>query len=146
MVGVVNYESAVTVNRPPQEVFRYLVEPEKQALWSDVPMRPLTPGPMETGKRIEVTFGKGPLKAVLGLELTEVVADQKMAFRTFSGPVRWQGEYRLEPADGRATRLSQHGTLEFTGLWRLLGPFVGAEIKSGEIKELERLKAAVEQS
>jgi len=31
-----------------------------------------------------------------------------------------------------------------TGLWRLLAPFIGAEIRSGEIKELERLKAVVE--
>lgn len=143
---MVNYESAVTIGRTPVEVFAYLIEPPKQALWSDVPMRQLTPGALATGSRFEVTFGKGPLKAVLGLALTDVVAGERMAFKTFSGPIRWQGEYRLEPADGGATRLSQHGTLEFTGLWRLLGPFVGGEIRSGEIKELEKLKAAAERA
>ena len=34
--------------------------------------------------------------------------------------------------------------LQFTGLWRLIEPLVGAEIRSGEIKELERIKALVE--
>ncbi|MEP7157890.1 MAG: SRPBCC family protein [Chloroflexota bacterium] len=142
---MVTYESAVTINRPPHEVFRYLVEPAKQALWSDVPMRPVTPGEMKTGSRIEVTFGKGPLKATLGLEMTNVSPGERMAFKTYSGPIKWEGEYRVEPTEG-GSKLSQHGTLEFTGLWRLLAPIVGAEIKSGEIKELERLKAVVEKS
>jgi len=141
---MISYQSAVTIARTPAEVFRYLVEPAKQALWSDVPMRQVTPGELMTGSRIEVTFGKGPLKATLGLEMTALEENSRMAFNTYSGPIRWQGEYRLMPTDDGGTSLSQEGTLQFTGLWRLLQPFVGAEIKSGEIKELERLKTAAE--
>jgi hypothetical protein len=107
-------------------------------------MRQVTPGELKQGSRFEVTFGKGPLKAVLGLELTALEQDQRMAFKTYSGPIRWQGEYRLKPSVGDGTSLSQEGTLQFTGLWRLLQPFVGGEIKSGEIKELEKLKSAAE--
>ena len=142
---MISYQSAVTIARPPAEVFRYLVEPAKQALWSDVPMRQVTPGELKTGSRIEVSFGKGPLKATLGLELA-LEEDTRMAFNTYSGPIRWQGQYLLKPADGGGTVLSQEGTLEFTGLWRLVQPLVGAEIRSGEIKELEKLKAVVESS
>ena len=47
--------------------------------------------------------------------------------------------------DALKTELEQEGTLAFTGLWRLLEPIAGAEIKSGEVKELERLKAVVEE-
>lgn len=141
---MLRYGSAVTIARTPAEVFRYLVEPAKQALWSDVPMRQVTPGELKTGSRIEVTFGKGPLKATLGLEMA-IEEHRRMGFRTYSGPIRWQGQYLLEPAAG-GTSLSQEGTLEFTGLWRLLEPFVGGEIKTGEIKELEKLKAAAEQA
>jgi len=67
-----------------------------------------------------------------------------MAWRSFSGPIRWDGEYRLAPIDGGRTDLSQTGHLVFTGLWRLVEPMVGSEIKSGEVKELERLKAVIE--
>lgn len=42
------------------------------------------------------------------------------------------------------TELSQEGRLVFTGLWRLIEPIAGAEIKQGEIKELERIKAVIE--
>jgi uncharacterized protein YndB with AHSA1/START domain len=140
---VIRYQSEVSIAKPPEEVFQYLVQREKQALWSDVPMRPLTDGPIKTGSRIEVTFGSGPLKATIGLETT-IEPNRRMAFESFSGPIGWRGEYTLVPTVDGGTRLSQQGTLTFRGLWRLLEPIAGREISSGEEKELERLKAAVE--
>jgi polyketide cyclase/dehydrase/lipid transport protein len=140
---MVSYESRVVVNRSPDVVFPFLIEPAKQALWSDVPMRQLTDGPLGTGSRLEVTFALGPIKARIGLELTAVEDGRRMAFRSFSGPIRWDGEYRLAPS-GSGTDLSQEGRLTFTGLWRLVEPIVGAEIRQGEVKELEKLKAAAE--
>lgn len=140
---MIRYESRVVVDRPPEAVFRYLIEPEKQALWSDVPMRRVTEGPLGPGSRFEVTFGMGPVKATIGLELTAVETGRRMAWHSYSGPIRWTGEYRLAP-EGAGTALSQQGELTFTGLWRLVEPLVGAEIRAGEIKELEKLKAAAE--
>jgi uncharacterized protein YndB with AHSA1/START domain len=142
---MLSYESAVVIARPPEAVFPYIVEREKQSLWSDVPMRPLTAGPLDKGSRIEVVFAGGPLKATVGLELTQVEPNRRMAWKSFSGPIDWQGEYVLEPSDD-GTRLSQSGTLTFHGFWRLLEPFAGREISSGEVKELEKLKAVVEAS
>jgi hypothetical protein len=143
---VISYSSAVTIARPPAAVFPYLVEREKQALWSDVQMRPLTDGPFREGSRLELTFGMGPLKTSLQLEFAKVEADRLVSWRTVSdGSVRWQGEYRLEPSDS-GSRLSQSGTIEFRGVWRLLEPIVGAEMKNGEIKELEKLRTVVEAS
>jgi hypothetical protein len=141
---MITYDSRVMIDRPPDEVFTYLVEPPKQALWSDVPMRKLTAGPWQTGSKMDVTFGKGPLKATIGLDVTALEAGRRMAWASFSGPVDWMGEYRLAPSGPRGTELRQEGRLVFKGLWRLLEPLVGAEIRSGEIKELERLKAAAE--
>jgi uncharacterized protein YndB with AHSA1/START domain len=140
---MISYESSVTIDGSPDAVFQYFVEPAKQALWSDVPMRPLTEGPPREGSRLEVTFGMGPIKARIGLEITALDPGKRMTFRTFSGPIRWDGEYRLTPA-GAGTQVSQEGRLRFSGLWRLVEPIVGAEISRGEVKELERLKAAVE--
>jgi uncharacterized protein YndB with AHSA1/START domain len=141
----VSYASEVTINRPLDDVFPYIIEPTKQALWSDVPMRRLDgeDGAMRPGSRIEVSFGMGPMKAKVGLEMVAVEDGRRMAWRTFSGPIKWEGEYVLEPAAG-GTRLSQHGTLTFTGLWRLMESMAGREIQSGEVKELEKLKSVVE--
>ena len=141
---MISYRSQVTVDRPPDAVFAYLVEPEKQALWADLPMRRLTAGPLATGSRIDVTFGKGPLKVTLGLEFTDLQPPRRMAWRTFAGPILWDGEYRVEPTSDGRTELSQEGRMRFTGFWRLLEPFVAGEIRTGEVKELEKLKAAAE--
>lgn len=141
---MVKYASSVAIDRPPEAVFPYLVEPQKQALWSDVPMRPLTPGDLKTGSRLEITFGLGPVKAKIGLEVAAVEANTRMAFASFSGPIDWTGEYRLEPDGSNGTKISQQGELTFKGLWKLIQPIVGAEIRSGEVKELERLKTVVE--
>jgi uncharacterized protein YndB with AHSA1/START domain len=143
---MIRYTSSVTIARPPEEVWPYVVEREKQALWSDVPMTPLTSGPLATGSRMSLSFGDGPMKASLTLEITDFEAAQRLGFKTVSqGGIQWTGEYRLAPAEG-GTTLSQEGTLAFTGLWRLAEPVVGAEIRRNEIAELEKLKTVVEQA
>ena len=142
---MITYSSAVTINRPPADVFPYIVEREKQALWTDVAMRPLTEGPVRVGSRMELTFGRGPLRATLVLEYIAIETDRRVAWTTSSaGSIKWDGEYRLEPASPAGTRLSQSGRLRFNGLWRLLEPIVGAEIRKGEVKELEKLKTILE--
>ncbi len=141
---MISYSSSVTIGRPPDEVWTYLIEPAKAALWSDVPMRRLTDGPLGAGSRMEVTFGMGPLKARIGLELIAVEPGGLLAFRSFSGPIGWDGEYRLVAVGDGSTEISQEGRLTFSGAWRLLEPMVGAEIKTGEIKELETLKSVIE--
>ena len=143
---MLSYESSVTIGRAPADVFPYLTDTVKQGLYSDVPMRQITPGILATGSRMEVTFGIGPLKATIGLEVTAVDENTRMAFDTYSGPIKWQGEYLLKPTDGGGTSLSHEGTMVFTGLWRLVEPLVGAELKRNGAKEMERLKAVVEQA
>jgi uncharacterized protein YndB with AHSA1/START domain len=142
---MITYGSEVLIARPPGDVWPYLVERDKQARWSDVPMEALTEGPTQAGSRMRLTFGQGPLRASLTLEISALQPDERMAFKTVSqGGIQWDGEYRLAPAAGVGTRLSQRGTLRFTGLWRLVEPIVGAEIRRGEVAELEKLKAILE--
>ena len=111
-------------------------------------MTPLTEGPLQVGSRMRLTFGKAPLRTSLTLEFAALEPGQRIAFRTVSeGGIQWTGEYRLAPtADGTGTRLAQEGTLEFRGAWRLVEPLIGAEIRRGEIAELEKLKAVLERS
>jgi len=142
---MITYSSDVTIARPPEQVWPYVIEPEKQAQWTDVAMRPITDGPWRVGTRIEVAFGRRPLRASIGLELTAVETGRRMAFTTYTtGPVLWDGEYRLERTETGGTRLSQAGRLRFRGFWRLLEPMIGAEMRRNEIAELERLKKVLE--
>jgi hypothetical protein len=138
------YRFQASINRPPSEVFPFLVETEKQALYSDVPMRLITEGAMHTGSKMEVTMGSGLMKANLGLEMTDVTQDRKMAYKSFSGPIDWQGEYLLEPTPDGGTTVTHEGSMRFHGLWRLAEPLVGAELSRNGAKEMDRMKAAIE--
>ena len=137
----------MTIPRPAGDIFPWLLEREKQAQWSDVPMEALTEGPLRQGSRMRLSFGRGPLHASLDLEVTSLEPDRMLAYTTVShGGIQWEGEYHLTPVEGAGTRVAQRGTLRFSGLWRLLEPIIGAEMKRGEIAELERLRKVVEAS
>ena len=142
---MVRYSSDVSIARPPEAVYPWIVHLDKQGQWSDVQMRLLSPGPLASGSQMQLTFGKPPLRATVVLQVTARDEGRRFAWTTVGkGPISWDGEYLLEPAGPSATRLSQQGTLQFHGLWRLLAPFIGAEIRRIEIKELEKLKTLVE--
>jgi hypothetical protein len=140
---MISYSSSVTISRPPAVIFDYLVDVKKQALWSDVAMRQITPGNFVKGSQFEVSFGMGPMKAVLVVEITDLVQNERMAFDTLSGPIKWGGAYTLRQA-GDGTEISQQGTMTFTGLWRLFEGMAGREISTAEVKELEKLRSVVE--
>ena len=142
---MIRYSSEVSINRPPETVYPWIVELDKQGQWSDVQMQLLTPPPLATGSRMQLTFGRPPMRATLVLQIAARDDDRRFAWTTVGkGPISWEGEYRLAPAGPSGTRLSQEGTLRFHGLWRLMEPIVGAEIRRSEIKELEKLKGLVE--
>ncbi len=85
---MIRYSSDVTIARPPEEVWPYVTEPAKQAQWTDVAMKPITDGPWRVGSRIEVAFGRRPLRAVIGLELRAFELARRMAFTTYTaGPI-----------------------------------------------------------
>ena len=140
------YSSSVRINRPPDKVFPYLVDPTKQAQWADIPLRLLNSGPLRLGSRMELTLGRWPIRFTRVLEFTNYEQDRRLAFRTFDeGSVSWSGEYRLEPTESFGTRLSHAGELRFSGLAaRLFEPIVGFVIRWSEIRQLRRLKEIIE--
>ena len=84
---------------------------------------------LDSGSKVEVSFGMGPLKAVIGLQISALDLGHKLAFKSYSGPISWKG----------ATTVSQNGQLKFKGLWRVWQPFAGGQIRRGEVKEVPPL-------
>jgi hypothetical protein len=59
---------------------------------------PTTDGPLTNWLALGALLGMGPIEARVGLELTAVEPPHRMVFRSFSGPIRWEHEYRLTRA------------------------------------------------
>jgi hypothetical protein len=141
---LVSYSSAVSIDRPAAQIFPYLLETTKVPVWSDAPAKLVTQGDLSNGARLEVSFGMGPLKAVIGLRISAMVFGKKLAFESYSGPISWTGEYNLVDDGKGATTVSQKGQLKFKGLWRLVQPIAGGRIRRSEVWELQRLKRFIE--
>ena len=86
----------------------------------------------------------GPLKAVIGLQISALDLGRKLAFKSYSGPITWKGEYNLADDGNGATTVSQKGILKFNGHVAPRQPLAGGQIKRGEVRELQRLKKVIE--
>lgn len=86
-------------------------------------------GPM--GRRIDADF-----------EVTAYQPDTLLAFRTLAGPVRPEGSFRFEDADG-GTRVTFSLNAHLTGGKKLMAPMVGKSMRS-EVAALDNLKRVLE--
>jgi hypothetical protein len=128
------YNSAVSISRLAAQIFPYRLETTTQTTRRD----------LDNGSKVKVSFAIGPLKAVIGLQISALDFGHKLAFKSYSGPISWKGEYNLSDDGKGATTVSQNGQLKFKGRWRLVQPFAGGQIRRGEVNELLRLKTLVE--
>jgi Polyketide cyclase / dehydrase and lipid transport len=83
------------------------------------------------GKRIDADF-----------EVTAYQADTLIAFRTLAGPVRPEGSYRFEDADG-GTRVTFSLNADLRGARKLMAPMVGKSMRN-QVAALTDLKRVLE--
>ena len=141
---MIRYTSEVTIARPPHDVFEALLDPVLYGQWTDmVDMRFDTASPPSVGTRGQFRLAKGPIKGLLDVELTELEADHRLVFRISHPDVEWTAVSTLEPA-GTGTRMTYAGEVRLRGWRRLLEPLAAAEIRGGEAREAQRLKALLE--
>jgi uncharacterized membrane protein len=136
-------ENSIVINRPRSEVFAFVADHENDPKWrpgvADIKRasgegqgaiytQGVT-GPL--GKRIDADF-----------EVTAYQPDTLLAFRTLAGPVRPEGSFRFEDADG-GTRVTFTLNADLTGGKRLMAPMVGKSMR-GEVAALDNLKRVLE--
>ena len=141
---MIRYSSEVTIERPPHEVFEALLDPARYGQWTDmVDMRFDTAGQPSVGTRGQFRLAKGPIKGMLDFELTELEADRRLIIRISHPGVEWTSFATLEPT-GTGTRMTYAGEVQLRGWRRLLEPLAAAEVRGGEAREAQRLKALLE--
>jgi Polyketide cyclase / dehydrase and lipid transport len=143
---VIRIEGSVVINRPPDEVARFITDIERQTEWTDMTAsRKLTDGPVRTGTQAYAEVAMGPFKLGWTWELTDYDPASHMTFKTVSkSSLGMDGTYRWSPEGSGATRLDGNIDVHTHGLLRLLEPIMRGEIIRNEAGELERIKAALE--
>jgi hypothetical protein len=95
-------EEDILIGRPAEEVFAFVTAPENDRLWSStaVERRVESGGPIKVGSRIHAVDKFLGRRIGSTFEVTEHEPSRRSAIRFVSGPIRAEGTYTLEPANG----------------------------------------------
>ena len=119
------FEQSVTINRPIEEVFAFVSDLEKQALWrSGLEVAELTSdGPFGVGatyREVERFLGR---KIERTMEVTGFEPNVKCSFKSTSGSVAFSATILFEAHEG-GTRVSMAADAELGGFFRVAEPMV----------------------
>ena len=140
---MVKVEGTVVINRPIEEVFAFLANPDKSSQWQGMVLeaKQTSEGPVGVGttgqsssqflgRRIESTW-----------EVTEYELNRKTAFKSTSGPVPYEQSATLETVD-EGTKVTLVAEYEVGGFFKLAEPIVArmgqrqAEADFANLKDL----------
>ncbi|PRZ18358.1 SRPBCC family protein [Nesterenkonia sandarakina] len=141
------FHSTVIIDRPPEEVFAYLVNPETQQIW-------------QSGlQEFEADWGDDPAvgdhsrgtvkvagkKLQWEAEITEVKRPERFVFRTVEAPFAFEVTYSLQPV-GESTEVHYDGTTEAMGgfFGRFADPLVALMYQRDTTSNLANLKTILE--
>jgi uncharacterized protein YndB with AHSA1/START domain len=112
-------ENTLTINRPIDEVFEYVSNPENDPTWVSASLRHerTSPGPMRVGMTTEEDVKFLGQRATYTWEVTEYDPPTVIAYRATSGPLPGATiRFQLEPV-GVGTRLRHAIELEPHGMY-----------------------------
>lgn len=142
------FHSHVIIDRPPQEVFAYLVNPETQQTWqsglqdfeADWGADPAV------GDHSRGTVNVAGKKLRWEAEITEVNRPERFVFRTVEAPFGFEVTYSLR-AVGDSTEVNYDGTTEPMGgfFGKFADPLVARMYQRDTTSNLANLKAILEE-
>jgi carbon monoxide dehydrogenase subunit G len=136
-------ENSIVINRPRSEVFEFVTNHENDSKWR--------PGVLDIerasghGRGAVYRQGvKGPMgrRIPADIEVTAYEEGSHVAFRTLAGPVRPEGSYRFEEANG-GTRVTFSLNADLRGAQKLMGPMVSKSMRN-QVDALQNLKRVLE--
>ena len=143
---MIRVETSATIDRPIDDVARYVADIERMTEWTDMTAsRRLTDGPTREGTQAYAEVAMGPMKLGWTYRIEDVDPAGGFAFRTTSrSALGMDGSVRLTQVDPAHTKVDYHVDIKTRGLLRLVEPIFRGEIASNEAGELGRLKARLE--
>jgi len=139
-------ERTILIARPQQEVFAFFADGENDPRWRSGVKLMRREGPLAEGARYTQRIaGPGGRDIPADIEVTALDPDELVQFHGVAGPVRPEGSYEFEPADG-GTAVTFTLDAELTGIRKLL---MGRQVQKsmdGEMANLDKAKELLEAS
>ncbi len=142
---MVRVQASVTVNRPIEEVFRFLSDNQNALQWqSGLLEARVTNDVVGIGRAwIDVVQFLGR-RIEIASELSEYEPLRHLGFKSTSGPIPLEGRYSFEP-DGAGTRVTFAMQGEPGGFFKLAEPIVARSTQRQWETNLANLKDLLEQ-
>jgi carbon monoxide dehydrogenase subunit G len=141
---MLKFSADLTVNRPIEKVFAWLVNAENQGKFdkSSIEMEVLTPGPWRTGSQFREIRDLGGKKTEVFSEIAELEINKRFIIKSKTGP-GWVGTWLFEP-EGTGTRLHWTGQLSIKGFARLFEPLIGKQMRPQIESQFSQLPDLIE--
>ena len=135
------YEHELEIERPPEDVYAFLADPENLPKWQNEVLEVRREGETRftevrtfVGRRVEST-----------IDVTSAEPPRELALRAAAGPVRFSVRHLLEPAGEGRTRLRIVGEAEGAGgIFKLGGTLLRRAVERRARDDFERLKQLLE--
>jgi uncharacterized protein YndB with AHSA1/START domain len=137
-----SFSHTVTIPRPPEIVFPWLLEGDRVPQWMSNLERYEPEGPVGAGSRIRQRLEIGSQTFDVTMEVTRYAPPRDAATRFSTNGVDIEAAYALAPDGASATRLTQSLEAKARSLSaRLIVPAVQPRLERKLIADLERLQA-----
>jgi uncharacterized protein YndB with AHSA1/START domain len=131
----------IHVPRPIEDVFAFVGDLETAPQWVPdlVSMRKVTEGSIGVGTRYVEMVQMGKQQEEAQLRVTQIEPPRLFAFEGEGGPSRFQVRYVLESDEG-GTKLTHDYTMQMTGCFWIMTPFVHGWVKKNSRAGLDNLR------
>ncbi|RSS79363.1 SRPBCC family protein [Streptomyces sp. WAC06614] len=139
-------KESVEIDRRPEEVFAYLMDPGHLPEWQEsaVSARRVGDAPLGVGSHLQVLRRIGRREFPMTLEVTELDPPRSWGYQGIDGPVRGQVHGTVEPLDGgRRSRVTIDLDFESHGMGRVLVPLVVRPHARKEMPRDERILKSI---
>jgi uncharacterized protein YndB with AHSA1/START domain len=142
---VISFETSVWVERPIEEVFAYVSDPENFPHWNSAVrmVRKTSAGEDEVGSRYSMERHLPTGRAENELEITSHKPPEEFSIRTLSGPTPFVYRYTFSRSDG-GTLVELDAEVELPGVAALAGPLARRAVKRGVDDNFATLKRVLE--
>lgn len=134
------------IRRPPAEVVAFAGDPGNAPDWyvniDSVQWR--TPPPLGVGSRMDFVARFLGRRLAYTYEVVDLVPGRRLVMRTADGPFPMETTYTWEALGDGATRMTLRNRGRPAGFSALVGPFVARAMRRANRKDLEALRARLE--
>lgn len=143
----IDVTTEIVIERPRDQVAAYAVDPSHAPEWYEniesVDWK--TAPPVQVGSRMDFVAHFLGRRLAYTYEVVDLVPGERLVMRTPQGPFPMETTYAWETVGEGATRMSLRNRGEPSGFSRVGAPFMAAAVRRETKKNLQCLKALLEQ-